>query len=81
MKILDRRPVPVVPVGLGNLWGSYFSRAETGRAMVRPFRRGLWNRVELVAGPPVAAVEVSPDGLRDWVAALTAGCPSVFTTG
>jgi 1-acyl-sn-glycerol-3-phosphate acyltransferase len=72
MKILVRRPVPVVPVALRNLWGSYFSRAESGRAMVRPFRRGLWNRVELVAGPPVAADAVTPAGLRDRVAELTA---------
>lgn len=72
MKILGGRPVPVVPVGLQNLWGSYFSRVESGRAMVRPFRRGLWNRVELVVGPPVAAAALTPDGLRDRVRALTA---------
>jgi 1-acyl-sn-glycerol-3-phosphate acyltransferase len=72
MKILGRRPVPVVPVGLHNLWGSYFSRVESGRAMVRPFRRGLWNRVELVAGPPIAPAAVTPDGLRERVAALAA---------
>lgn len=70
VKIVGRRPVPVVPVGLRGLWGSYFSRVEAGRAMARPFRRGLCNRVELVVGPPVAADAVTPDGLRDRVAAL-----------
>jgi len=72
MKILDRRAVPVVPVALQNLWGSFFSRAENGQAMVRPFRRGLWSRVGLVAGSAVAPAQVTPDGLRERVAGLLA---------
>jgi 1-acyl-sn-glycerol-3-phosphate acyltransferase len=40
MKILETHPVPVVPLALQNLWGSYFSRIDGGRAMTRPFRRG-----------------------------------------
>ena len=39
LRILQACPVPVVPIALNNLWGSYFSRVERGRAMVRPFRR------------------------------------------
>ncbi|MGD9531364.1 MAG: MFS transporter, partial [Pseudonocardia sp.] len=74
MKILARRPVPVVPVGLRNLWGSFFSRVESGRAMVRPFRRGIWNRVELAAGPALPP-GISPDGMRAAVAVLL-GAPS-----
>ena len=70
MKILERRPVPVVPVALQNLWGSYFSRVEGGTAMVRPFRRGLFSRVGLVAGAAVPAAQVSPDGLHGRVAQL-----------
>ena len=70
MKILARRPVPVVPVALHNLWGSYFSRIERGTAMVRPFRRGLFSAVTLVAGEAVAPQHVSPDLLRDKVAGL-----------
>jgi 1-acyl-sn-glycerol-3-phosphate acyltransferase len=70
MKILERRPVPVVPVALQNLWGSFFSRIEQGTAMVRPFRRGLFSRVGLVAGAPLAAAQVSPDGLHAQVNAL-----------
>jgi len=38
--------------------------------MVKPFRRGLFTPVGLVAGPAVAAVEVSPALLRQRVAAL-----------
>ncbi|HET7525694.1 MAG TPA: MFS transporter [Burkholderiaceae bacterium] len=70
MKILERRPVPVVPVALQNLWGSFFSRVEGGSAMVRPFRRGLFSRVGLVAGAALPAAQVSPDGLHAQVSAL-----------
>jgi 1-acyl-sn-glycerol-3-phosphate acyltransferase len=72
MKILQTHPVPVVPLALTNLWGSFFSRVEQGTAMVRPFRRGLFSPVGLVAGPAVAAAEVSPGGLREQVARLLA---------
>ena len=70
MKILQTHPVPVVPLALQNLWGSYFSRAEAGTAMVKPFRRGLFSAVGLVAGPAVAPVDVTPAVLRERVAAL-----------
>jgi len=71
MKLLESTPVPVVPLALQNLWGSFFSRAD-GRAMTRPFRRGLFSRVALVAGEPVAPAEVSPAELQRRVAALLA---------
>jgi 1-acyl-sn-glycerol-3-phosphate acyltransferase len=70
MKILERRPVPVVPVALVNLWGSFFSRAEGGRAMVKPFRRGLFSRVSVAAAEPFAPERVTPEGLRDAVHGL-----------
>ena len=70
MKILERRPVPVVPIALQNLWGSYFSRIENGTAMVRPFRRGFWSPVGLVAGEAVPPQQVSPGLLRTRVQAL-----------
>jgi 1-acyl-sn-glycerol-3-phosphate acyltransferase len=69
MRILEECPVPVVPLALRNLWGSFFSRIE-GAAMSRPFRRGLWNRVTLVAAPPLAPGDVSPEGLQARVAQL-----------
>ncbi|MEO7057216.1 MAG: 1-acyl-sn-glycerol-3-phosphate acyltransferase, partial [Caldimonas sp.] len=71
MKLLETNPVPVVPLALKNLWGSFFSRAG-GKAMSRPFRRGVFNRVDLVAGPPLPADQTSPAALRDRVAALLA---------
>jgi hypothetical protein len=75
MKILenaerDGLQVPVVPMALTNLWGSFFSRVEKGNAMVKPFRRGIFSRVGLNAGPALAPSEVQPEVLRDRVAAL-----------
>jgi 1-acyl-sn-glycerol-3-phosphate acyltransferase len=70
MKILESRPVPVIPAALQNLWGSYFSRVEQGTAMVRPFRRGVSSRVGLVVGEAMAPATVTPDALRARVADL-----------
>jgi hypothetical protein len=57
-------------MALTNLWGSYFSRIEQGGAMVRPFRRGVFNRVGLNVGPVMAAGEVHPELLRGQVQRL-----------
>jgi 1-acyl-sn-glycerol-3-phosphate acyltransferase len=74
MKILEQQPVPVVPMALTNLWGSYFSRIELvgGRptAMAKPFRRGVFNPVGLNVGASMAAGEVQLEELRDRVATL-----------
>jgi 1-acyl-sn-glycerol-3-phosphate acyltransferase len=71
MKLLESNPVPVVPLALQNLWGSFFSRID-GDAMTRPFRRGLFSRVGVVAGEAVAPANVTPAGLRERVGALLA---------
>jgi 1-acyl-sn-glycerol-3-phosphate acyltransferase len=73
MKILQTHPVPVVPMALGNLWGSFFSRVEGGGAMRRPFRRGLFSRVTLDVALALPPGDVTPSGLRERVAALLAG--------
>jgi len=71
MKLLEKNPVPVVPLALQNLWGSFFSRAG-GPAMSKPFRRGLFSRVGLVAGDAVDAAAVTPAVLRERVGVLLA---------
>ena len=71
MKLLETNPVPVVPLALKNLWGSFFSRAG-GAAMQRPFRRGVFTRVGLVAGGAVDASAVTPAFLRERVEGLLA---------
>ena len=71
MKLLETNPVPVVPLALQNLWGSFFSRAD-GKAMSKPFRRGFFNRVGLVGGEPVPPSAATPASLRERVAGLLA---------
>ncbi|MCB2147341.1 MAG: MFS transporter [Deltaproteobacteria bacterium] len=67
-RIIRRNPVPVVPMALKGLWGSFFSH-KNGHAMTRLPQR-FWSRVELVAGPPVAPAYVAADDLREKVMAL-----------
>ncbi|MEO8151767.1 MAG: MFS transporter [Rhizobacter sp.] len=71
MKLLETHPVPVVPMALQNLWGSFFSRVE-GSAMSKPFRRGMFSPVGLVAGEAVPAAQVTPAGLKQRVTELLA---------
>jgi len=68
-RILATDPVPVVPVALNGLWGSYFSRVD-GKAMSKPFRRGLWSRVHVTVGEVVAAADASAQVLEDEVRQL-----------
>ncbi len=68
-RILAETPVPVVPMALRGLWGSFFSRKD-GSAMRRPFRRGLFSRIALVAAPPVAPTLATPEGLQVQVQGL-----------
>ena len=71
MKLLESNPVPVVPLALQNLWGSYFSRVD-GSAMRKPFRRGWFSRVGLVAGDALPPAGVTPAALRERVSHLLA---------
>jgi 1-acyl-sn-glycerol-3-phosphate acyltransferase len=68
-RILERSPVPVVPLALRGLWGSFFSRKD-GPAMRRPFRRGLFNRIELVGGAALLPAAETPGALQAAVAEL-----------
>jgi hypothetical protein len=69
IKIIDEDPVPVVPLALRGLWGGFFSRSE-GRAMSRIFPRGMFNRIELIAGDLVPAQKVTLSALRQSVEEL-----------
>jgi 1-acyl-sn-glycerol-3-phosphate acyltransferase len=66
--IVDRTPVPVVPMAVVGMWGSFFSR-WAGRAMTRPFRR-FWSRVEVRVGEAVQPDDVSAQWLAEKVAEL-----------
>ena len=64
-KIIKRDPVPVVPLALKGLWGSFFSN-RGGYAMTHIPRR-FWSKVELEAAPPVRPDDVTAAGLRQRV--------------
>nr|WP_321279699.1 MFS transporter [uncultured Vibrio sp.] len=49
--ILHRSPVPVIPVALKGLWGSYFSRCKGRACKGLPTR--FWSKLEIEAGSPV----------------------------
>jgi 1-acyl-sn-glycerol-3-phosphate acyltransferase len=68
-RILARNPVPVVPLALQGLWGSYFSRIA-GAAMKQPFRRGFFSKIALVAAAPLPPAEATPERLQAIVAGL-----------
>ena len=68
-RILEDTPVPVVPVALRGLWGSFFSRAG-GAAMTRPWRMRPFAKIGLAAGEPVTAVAATPEGLQARVVEL-----------
>ena len=65
-RIVERTPVPVIPMALRGLWGSFFSRYG-GAAFSRPvsarIHRGFRPRLELMVGYPVAPEQVTPEGL------------------
>lgn len=67
-KIIARNPVPVVPMALRGLWGSFFSHKD-GKALAKLPKR-FWSRVELVAAAPVTPEAVSAPSLHSTVQAL-----------
>ena len=66
--IIKRTPVPVVPMALRGLWGSYFSRK--GGAAFRGLPWKLWLKVELIGEPSVAPEKVSAAALQQRVQLL-----------
>ena len=61
-KIVARRPVQVIPIGLGGLWGSWFSRRQTGGLRRIPGR--LFARVDVRIGQPVNPEDATAGNLE-----------------
>ena len=68
-RIIERDPVPIIPLALRGLWGSFFSRAH-GKAMSRLFPRGMLNRIELVADDAITGPDINLEDLQQRVATL-----------
>lgn len=64
-RIIQRTPVPVIPMALQGLWGSYFSR-DPKKGFFKRFR----SRITLVAGKPVQPADVDRQALQKSVVAL-----------
>ncbi|WP_272963286.1 MFS transporter, partial [Alcanivorax jadensis] len=67
-KIVADYPVPVIPMALSGLWGSFFSH-KGGKALTRLPRR-FWSRIKLAVGDAVAPEQVRADDLRERVMSL-----------
>ncbi|CAK14280.1 MFS transporter [Pseudomonas entomophila] len=64
-RILQETPVPVIPLALQGLWGSFFSRDPN-----KGFFKRLWSRVTLVAGAAIPVEAAQPEALREQVSLL-----------
>ncbi|MBX2836523.1 MAG: MFS transporter [Gammaproteobacteria bacterium] len=67
-RLIADRPAPVVPIALRGLWGSLFSRSG-GRALLKMPRR-LFARIDIVAGDPIPATDVTAAKLQKTVLEL-----------
>jgi len=65
-KILDRTPVPVIPMALRGLWGSMLTRSP-GNPFERSFRRGPFSRLSLVVGNVLDPANATPETLHEQV--------------
>jgi 1-acyl-sn-glycerol-3-phosphate acyltransferase len=68
-KILERRPVPVVPMALKGMWASMWSRRDTRLGRMRVPRR-FRAHIEAVASEPMDGATVDADQLEARVRAL-----------
>lgn len=68
-RILQETPVPVVPMALRGLWGSFFSRKD-GPAMSKPWRLRPFAKIGLSAGQAVPAAQATPQELQERVLEL-----------
>lgn len=64
-RILQETPVPVIPLALQGLWGSFFSRDPN-----KGFFKRLWSRVTIVAGAAIPVEAAQPEALREQVSLL-----------
>ncbi len=64
-RIVQRNPVPVIPMALRGLWGSFFSR-KGGNAM-RGLPTRICSKIALAVGAPLAPGNVSAAGLEQLV--------------
>ncbi|MBM5570771.1 MULTISPECIES: MFS transporter [Deefgea] len=67
-RIIRTTPVPVVPMALQGLWGSFFSRKDGAAMMKMP--RGIFSKIGIVVGEPIAASNVNRQDLENTIRQL-----------
>jgi 1-acyl-sn-glycerol-3-phosphate acyltransferase len=68
-RIVERTPVPVIPMALRGLWGSFFSR-RGGAAMTQLSHLRIFSKIGLAVGTTVPPQMATPEGLQARVQAL-----------
>jgi 1-acyl-sn-glycerol-3-phosphate acyltransferase len=61
-RIIERRAVPVIPIALSGLWGSWFSRQQAGGLRKIPGR--LFARVDVRVGEAIQPGDATAPGLE-----------------
>lgn len=67
-RIIERRPVPVIPMALQGLWGSAFSRHQSN--ILLRLLKGFKSSIGLVVGSAIEPQQVSAKSLQEKVALL-----------
>jgi 1-acyl-sn-glycerol-3-phosphate acyltransferase len=68
-RIVAETPVPVIPMALRGLWGSFFSR-RYGPAMSKPSLLRPLARIELAVGKAIPPAQGTPENLQEIVTRL-----------
>ncbi|MFM2344543.1 MAG: hypothetical protein RLZZ210_1154 [Pseudomonadota bacterium] len=69
LKIINRTPVDTIPIAISGMWGSFFSRVE-GKACVKPFRRGTFNKIGFSVGDTISPANLNLDDLQSKIVEL-----------
>lgn len=67
-RILQETPVPVIPMALRGLWGSFFSHKDRPALSQMPKR--FWSKIDLVVGDSISPDQATPENLKLKVEAL-----------
>lgn len=67
-RVLKETPVPVIPIALDGLWGSFFSNKH-GKPL-SGFPRRILSKIKIIAGPSIPPKSVKAETLRTTIANL-----------
>jgi 1-acyl-sn-glycerol-3-phosphate acyltransferase len=70
-RILKKNPVPVIPLALRGLWGSFFSK----KVKMSRLSGRFWSKIEVIAETPLAPEGLTAEKLREVVKELRGATP------